>query len=113
MPRLMSLLLVLLIPSAVLAGGNDRGWAAPKYSKVVGYQFKDPAEPSEGALSLLKDGSVDLLLLDSLVVKKVELSGSQVRTLTSAINSEKEQGPAACYSPHHIFLFYSESGEVV
>jgi hypothetical protein len=61
----------------------------------------------------LRKGTVDAALLERQVVKSAQLSPEQIRKLTIAINAKQATSPAACYDPHHIFVFYSDTGVIV
>jgi len=110
--------------SAVTATSGDKAapdsktaWTPPTYSKVVGYRFRIPGEDSKEAVpsgfSLLRKGVLDSALLEKQKTKTVDLKMEDVHKLTSAINAKEAVSPAACYDPHHIFVFYSDTGAVV
>ncbi|RBP45651.1 hypothetical protein DES53_10233 [Roseimicrobium gellanilyticum] len=65
--------------------------------------------------SFLNGGhKVDLSRLEELSVKKAELTPTQIETLIQAIYGKNKKMPsAACYSPHHLFLFYDASGKLI
>ena len=92
-------------------------WTPPAYTKAVGYRFKLPGEDSNGHIeetfSLIRKGVVDTARLEQLKVKETELSPEQIKRLTTTLNAKKEVRPSACYSPHHIFIFYSAEGKSV
>lgn len=117
-----SLLLLAATFTASFAGEKlpaeaKSAWIPARYSKVIGYRFRIPGEDSKEAVpsgfSLLKKGSVDTALLERLAVKSVELRPEQIRKLTTAVNAKEATSPAACYDPHHIFVFYSDTGAIV
>lgn len=51
--------------------------------------------------------------LEKLKQKSAELTAIQASKLLSVVNGKAVIAPAACYDPHHIFLFYSREGSVV
>jgi hypothetical protein len=58
--------------------------------------------------------NVDLTRLEELSVKKAELTPAQIETLIQAVYGKNKKMPsAACYSPHHLFLFYDVSGKLI
>jgi hypothetical protein len=115
---------LLLLVSLVTASGGDKAtpessqvWTPPHYAKVIGYRFRLPGENSKEAVpsgfTLLPDGLLDSALLAKQKTKSAELKPADIRRLTSAINAAKVVSQAACYDPHHIFVFYSDAGTVV
>jgi hypothetical protein len=57
---------------------------------------------------------VDIEQLETLAVKSAELNKDQVAVLLKATFSRTHRaGTAACYDPHHIFIFYSKDERVV
>lgn len=110
--------------SAVTATSGDKAapvpktaWAPPTYAKVVGYRFRIPGEDSKehvpSGFTLLRKGVLDSALLERQKTKSADINPEDVRKLTSAINAKEAVLPAACYDPHHIFVFYSDTGAVV
>jgi len=92
-------------------------WTPPKYAKVVGYRFRVPGEDSKepipSGFSLLKNGTLDAAQLKRLALKSVELHPEHIRSLITDVNAKEPTLPAACYDPHHIFVFYADSGAAV
>ena len=78
-------------------------WPPTPYTKVVGYQFKIPKLPDD----LLIDGALDVERLKRHMTKSAELDNEQVSQLLGAVlEPQNAVGPAFCFSPHHIFVFY-------
>ena len=110
----------LLMLTSVLEGEHpskksaDR-WTPPNLAKVVGYRFKLPSDGLEGPVksgfTLMKNDGLDTKQLESLQTNSAELTRAQVQQLTAALSSGKLTYPAACYDPHHIFVFYDAQGK--
>ncbi|SKB02091.1 hypothetical protein SAMN02745166_03539 [Prosthecobacter debontii] len=109
---------------AVTTSGGDKAapepktaWTPPAYAKVVGYRFRIPSEDSKrpipSGFTLLRSGRLDSALLERQKTKAADLKPEDIHTLTSAINAKEVVSPTACYDPHHIFVFYSDTGVVV
>ena len=80
-------------------------WPSVPYSKVVGYQFEIPKLPDD----LLIDGSLDTEKLKLYTIKSAELDKEQaVQLLGAVLEPQSPIGPALCFSPHHVFVFYAE-----
>lgn len=91
-----------------------RQWPPQGYAKVVGYRFWERVGPMDFSFSLLSDGRINRKELDRLKVKSAELTSAQVDTLVAGLLSESEKTfPAACYEPHHIFLFLDRDDQVL
>jgi hypothetical protein len=94
---------------------------ALKAAKVVAYRFAIPGEgdtesPQETGFSLIsQEGVLDFALLNKLEQAKATLTSEQVNRLVDAVydGRHKETGPAACYDPHHVFLFYNSDNVVI
>ena len=91
-----------------------------KKARVVGYRFALPGEgndeePVETGFSLIQEGGqLDFGHLNKLKKKESTLTSDQVVRLVDAIYGTHEKtGAAACYDPHHIFLFYDDSDALV
>lgn len=85
-------------------------WPPAGYVKVVGHRFK--SENPEG-FSFLAESAVDLTRLDELSAASAELTPSQIQELLEATFPPEPGLPAAaCYDPHHIFLFEDAAGKV-
>jgi hypothetical protein len=90
-------------------------------ARVEAIRFKLPeetlknGEKIEAEFSFLRGGDkVDLTRLEELSVKKAELNPAQIETLIQAIYGKNKKMPsAACYNPHHLFLFYDASGKLI
>ncbi len=110
-------LLILTVSTTLFAAEPSKipGWKPPSYSNVVGYRFRLPSddakEPVPSGFSLLTKSGLDIKQLDTLKTKSAELTGEQVQQLTKAITSGEVTYPAACYDPHHIFVFYDADGK--
>jgi len=100
-----------------LPKSEESRWVPPSFQKVVGFRFRLPSDGSEGPVpsgfSLLKNGAVDVAQLEKLKQKSVELTAAQTSKLLTATNGKEIIYPAACYDPHHLFLFYSGERTVV
>lgn len=91
-----------------------------KKARVVAYRFALPGDgeselPVESGFSLIdRNGRVDLATLDKLKQAKATLPPGQVHRLVDAVYGRNEKtGAAACYDPHHIFLFYDDSDSLI
>ncbi len=92
-------------------------WPPTGDARVVGYRFKLPGEeaqkPPEGGFSLLRGSSVDMARLKQAAIKSAKLSAAQIKKLTEGVFSKtKRLTPAACYEPHHLFLFLDKKDGV-
>ena len=114
-------LLAIFASVAFAADGSPRAnkatWPNTQYAKVIGYRFKLPSDdakdsgPVPSGFSLLNKSGVDTKQLAELTVKSVELTKQQIADLLRAtFNPTHRVNPAACYDPHHIFIFYSDDG---
>ncbi len=91
-----------------------------KAARVVAYRFALPVEgsaelPRESGFSLInRDGSFDLAALKHLQLAEATLMPDQVSRLVDAVyDSHDVTGAAACYDPHHIFLFYDTNDVLI
>lgn len=96
---------------------HKASWPAKDYAKVVGYRFKissdDAKGPAPSGFSLLTKAGLDAKQLANLTIKSAELSPAQVVRLEKVTFSTTHRTePAACYDPHHIFVFYAKDGTV-
>ena len=88
-------------------------------SKVVAYRFALPGEGSgqlvESGFSLFNaEGQLNLEQLERLKVKEAILTSDQTERFVEAVYAEEDvTSAAACYDPHHIFLFYDDSGSLI
>jgi len=100
-----------------LPKSDESRWVPPSFQKVVGFRFRLPSDGSEGPVpsgfSLLKNGAIDIAQLEKLKQKSAELTVAQTSKLLTAVNGKEAIHPAACYDPHHVFLFYSGEGTIV
>lgn len=71
--------------------------------------------PIETGFSLItKDGKLDIATLKSLKVAQATLTRDQVNRLVDSVYGPHSQaGAAACYDPHHIFLFYDKADVLI
>ena len=88
--------------------------------RVVGMNFVQPDDGDANGLrpsgfSLLRpDGFLDTALLEEIKVKEAILSRDQIARLKTAVYEETEVfSAAACYDPHHIFIFYDGEDQIV
>ena len=88
-------------------------------ARVIGYRFSipgndEPNTPRESGFSLInRSGALDQDLLRELKVKEALLTDDQVERLGKAVYGvHPVTNAAACYDPHHIFVFYDENGNV-
>lgn len=90
-----------------------------KNARVVAYRFALPGEggerPREPGFSLItQNRKLDLTALKNLKQAEVTLNAEQVSQLVDAIyGAHDHTGPAACYEPHHIFLFYDTNDVLI
>jgi len=100
-----------------LPKSEEAPWTPPPYQKVVGFRFRLPSDGANGPVpsgfTLLKNGAVDTVQLEQLKQKSTELSAGQASKLLAAVNGDDIVYPAACYAPHHLFLYYSAEGKIV
>ncbi len=120
---MMRLVLSLLLGLPVLTWAEESpviegnpGWQHKEVARVVGYRFRLPSdgstEPVKSGFTLLRGAALDTKTLAELSVKSVELTEPQVkRLLNASFCMDKRMSPAACYDPHHIFVFYSVDGK--
>ncbi|MEZ0274522.1 MAG: hypothetical protein ACAH88_06425 [Roseimicrobium sp.] len=89
--------------------------------KVEAIRFKAPGEtgkPDEQTgldfSFMRRDEKPDLSKLRELTVKKAELTPAQIDKLIQCLYGKNEKMfSAACYFPHHLFLFYDASDNVI
>lgn len=91
---------------------------ALKASRVVAYRFSSPedgGQPVEPGFSLVsREGVLNRAALELLKKKEVTLTTDQVGKLVDVVYGPNElESGAACYDPHHIFLFYGEAGRLL
>lgn len=90
-----------------------------KNARVVAYRFALPGEggelPMELGFSLItRERKLDLAALKNLKQAEATLTAEQVSRLVDAIyGTHDHTGPAACYDPHHIFLFYDTTDVLI
>jgi len=88
-------------------------------AKIVAYRFALPGDgseqPVESGFSLFnEEGQLNLEQLEKLKVKEAILNSDQTEKFLDAVYSEEERtSAAACYDPHHIFLFYDDSDTLI
>ncbi|HEY1121160.1 MAG TPA: hypothetical protein VGE67_06150, partial [Haloferula sp.] len=87
-------------------------WPPHGYQRVVAHRFQIPEENPE-SFSLIQGGKVDLELLKKLSVAAAELTPAQTSTLLTGTFSDRRESMAACYDPHHLFLFLDGEGKVL
>ena len=91
-------------------------WPPRNWKRVVAYRFRIPGEerlePVKSGFTLLRDSQVNLDQLRTLSMKSVELTPKQTSKLLASTFSDQRDEPAACYDPHHLFLFYDESDNI-
>lgn len=85
-------------------------WPPSGFSKVVGHRFR--SDNPEG-FSFLRGSAVDLTRLTEFSAASAELNQRQIQQLLEAtFQSEPGLPAAACYDPHHLFLFKDAAGKV-
>lgn len=98
---------------------SDISIASLKASKVIVYRFsqrgdEDPKVLIEPASMITGEGSLDLQSLKTLKRAEATLTPEQVGRLVDAVyGSNEKTESAACYEPHHIFLFYDNSDALI
>ena len=108
-----------LVEAPILIANSQIEMSSLKASRVVAYQFALPEDesgmPIETGFSLItKDGKLDIATLNNLKVAQATLTPDQVNRLVDSVyGPHRETGPAACYDPHHIFLFYDTSNKLI
>ena len=122
MNAVISVFCLVLLTIAPMAAGetsltSKATWPAKDYVKVIGYRFRLPTDDAKGPVpsgfSLLNEAGLDTKQLATLTVKSAELTPDQVTKLVKATFSATHRTePAACYDPHHIFVFYDKDGAV-
>ena len=85
-------------------------WPPTGFTKVVGHRFK--SDNPEG-FSFLRDSAVELTHLAEFSAASAELTQAQIQELLEAtFQAEPGLAAAACYDPHHLFLFEDAAGKV-
>ena len=90
--------------------------ASLKVAKVVAYRFASPGEGGvqEPTTLFTPEGQLDKEALTNLKRSEAVLTPGQVGRLVEAVYGDHgKTPPAACYDPHHIFLFYDADGELI
>ena len=104
----MTLVLGLLssVVGAALEAGKPAHWPEKPYDTVIGYQFANPW----GIGGLLPEkGTIELDDLRWLQARSVKLEKPHVDfLLKNTFASENKSPTAACYEPHHVFVFYAK-----
>ena len=96
------------------ASGSVKHWPYVEYARVVGYYFVD-GRPRD-TLSVMKNGGdgLDEEELRKWKQQEKTLTASQTtRFLQASFESKFRFSQAACYDPHHVFVFYNAQGKVV
>lgn len=114
--------LLILIFAVILTGCNSNEQATSveaQGARVIGYRFMIPGDdkpnlPRESGFSLISQaGQLNQELLNELKVKEAQLTASQVIRLHEMVYGDHPStSAAACYDPHHIFVFYDDDGEI-
>lgn len=100
-------------PPPQLSNEIRGAWPPAASANVTGYRFKtDPAE--EPFSCIVRDQSrIDLGELSKRAEASAKLPREKAVELLDATFQKEEGLPAAaCYEPHHIFLFRSDTGEI-
>jgi hypothetical protein len=91
-----------------------------KAARVFAYRFALPNDgpadlPMESGFSLITlEGGLDVATLEKLKIAEATLTQGQVLRLVDAVyGRHKKFGPAACYTPHHLFLFHDSAGRLI
>ena len=118
---------IILFLGALLCGCDRNSSSAEKISptqthgaRVVGFRFALPGDdtpniPIESGFTLIDhSGGLNQVLLNELKVEEAVLTAEQVDRLNAAVYGEHPSiSAAACYDPHHIFVFYDDHEKVV
>ena len=90
-------------------------WTVPSFTKVIGFRFQEPeGHDDRDEFSLLDDNLYKRADLNGCAVAGKALTNEQVDQLLAAAFTEKVlDGGAACYGPHHIFIFYADNDRIV
>jgi len=84
-------------------------WPPKNFNRVIGYYFCIP----EPEFSIIQESGIDMTTLRRTDVISKELNSDQIKKLiNAALYYPKTASPAACYSPHHIFLFFDRNNKI-
>jgi hypothetical protein len=93
---------------------SANGWPGAPYSRVVGYAFVRDPDTKWAEFTLLSNGKLDEALLKKVKTKEVVLNAEQTqRLLKATFGYDRPTRGAACYEPHHIFVFYDPNSRPV
>lgn len=86
-------------------------------NQIIAYRFEikpgDPSLPDHGFSLIQPSGKIDLGLLQRLKKKEAVLDQTQIKKLETAVyGNHPVFQSAACYDPHHIFVYYDSNGHV-
>jgi len=120
MSRLAQLIAVTIyiFPCGFASGGeipakSVNGWPGMPYSRVIGYSFDNP-HSKDDVFTLLRDDKLNEAQLKEFKTKEAPLNAAQVeRLLNAAFSSKIRILGAACYEPHHVFVFYDRDAKPV
>lgn len=88
-------------------------WPSAGTETVTAYRFSTPDEVESSWSLLTGDNQVDLGTLKKTTVASAQLTPGQTKKLLGCIFGDWERsGPAACYGPHHLFLFRDSTGKI-
>ncbi len=105
------------VPAGELTGVLQGAWPPEGIARVVGYRYEIP-RGAYNAFLLRDDGDernsrLHHAELARLTRASKELTPAQVERLLAASFSEDGVGVgAACYQPHHIFVFHAPDGSI-
>lgn len=110
------LTVIAFLTTPVIAGEHVRGksvagWPGVKYAKVVGYYF---VPELDGKFSTIDENGLRVDDLAKYKLQEQALQPRQIDHLLQAGFASKVHFPrAACYAPHHVFVFYNQAGQPV
>src|SRR4051812_21385577 len=97
---------ILLLLFSVVSAFAAEPWPGVSYARVVGYTFLNEY-PKDDVFTLLRNAKLNAAQLKEFKTAEVALSTTQAtRLITAASTSQVRTPGAACYDPHHIFVFY-------
>lgn len=90
-----------------VTGESVGGWPGVKYARMVGYYF---VPELDGKFSSIGDNGLNVEALTKYKQQEQALQPGQIdRLLQASFASKVRFAQAACYAPHHVFVFYNEA----